>query len=63
LTCIHPGDDLRLLLPFDPSLLDDDTAHEGLEHLGGDDVLLLDTLHVRPPAGTLEFLEPLPLGG
>ena len=27
-----------------------------------DDVLLLDALHARPPAGTLEFLELLPLG-
>ena len=66
------------IVSIDVLLLDDDVTHEGLEHLGrdahvalqqvaklserGDHVLLLDALHVRPPAGTLEFLELLPFG-
>jgi hypothetical protein len=59
------------------TLSDDDIAHEGPEHLGrhahvalqqfaklserGDDVLFLDALHVRPPAGSLELVVALVL--
>jgi hypothetical protein len=73
-----PGDHLRVFVSIDVLFSDDDIAHEGLEHLGrhadvalqevaqlrgrGDDVLFLDALHVRPPAGQLDLLEPLPFG-
>ena len=73
------GDHLRFRLPLDLTLLEHDIPYECLEHLRGDadvalqevaqlrerreHVLLLDALHFRPPAGPLEFLEPLPLGG
>ena len=74
----EPGDHLRVFVSIDVLLLDDDIAHEGLEHQGrhahvalqqfaklserGNDVLFLDALHVRPPAGSLELLQLLPLG-
>ncbi len=74
----EPGGHLRVFVSIDVLLLDDDIAHECLKHLGrhadvalqefaqmrerGDEVLFVDALHVRPPAGSLELLEPLPLG-
>ena len=74
----EPGDHLGLRLVLDLSRLEDDIAHESLEHLRGDadvalqevaelrerrdHVLLLDALHVRPPAGSLDLLDVLPLG-
>jgi hypothetical protein len=66
-------------LPSTPSGLDHHVAHDSLEHLGRDahvalhefaetrerrhDIRLPHALHLRPPAGSLKLLEPLPLGG